>query len=41
MKLLAEHGIDIFNKHWFTGCNALHMAVEKNYFNVVKMLVSS
>ena len=41
MKILAEHGIDIFSVNTHTGNNVLHIAVEKNYFNIVKMLIKS
>ena len=41
MKLLAEKGIDILNKNIVTKSNALHLASQKNYVNVVKMLISS
>lgn len=41
MKVLAEKGVDIFNKNKITGSNALHIACQKNYQNVVEMLVKS
>ena len=41
MKILAEKGIDILNFNNQTGNNALHIAVSKNYINIVKMLIQS
>lgn len=41
MRLLAEKGINLLNTHRVTGNNALHIAVEKNYLNIVKMLIKS
>ena len=41
MKVLAEAGIDIFNKNLLTGSNVLHIAVQKNFLNVVDMLIKS
>lgn len=41
MKVLAEKGIDIFNHNKITGSNALHISTQKNFTNVVQMLVRS
>jgi ankyrin repeat protein len=41
MGVLAEKGIDIFSINQKTGANALHIAVSKNYVNVVRMLIES
>jgi len=41
MGLLANAGIDIFNTHKMTLSNALHVAVERNHYEVALMLISS
>ena len=40
MKVLAEHGIDIFNTNQ-SGLNVLHLAAKMNNYKIVKMLVLS
>lgn len=40
MKVLAEHGIDIFNTD-DRGYNVLHLAAKKNYLNIIEMLIQS
>jgi len=40
MKVLAEAGIDILNANT-KGVNALHLAVKKNYVNILHMLLKS
>ena len=40
MKVLAEHGIDIFNTN-DSGINVLHLAAKMNNYKIVKMLVLS
>jgi ankyrin repeat protein len=41
MGILAANGIDVFNQHSKRKSNALHVAVEKNYLNIVMMLIKS
>lgn len=41
MGLLAEKGIDIYQKHRENQSNALHVAVERGNLNVVNMLLDS
>ena len=39
--LLANAGIDILVKHNETKSNALHIALEREHYDVCKMLISS
>jgi ankyrin repeat protein len=39
--LLANAGIDIFNKHSDTNSNGLHVAIERKHYEVATMLISS
>ena len=41
MKIFAENGIDTLNVHQKTLRNALHVAVDRNNINIVKMLIES
>ena len=41
MQILAEEGIEVLNHHKHTLSNALHVAVERNYPNIVRMLIKS
>jgi len=40
MRILAENGIDIFSSNKY-GINVLHLAVSKNFVNIVEMLLES
>jgi ankyrin repeat protein len=39
--LLANAGVDIFNKHSETNSNGLHVAIERKHYEVAIMLISS
>lgn len=39
--LLANSGINIFNKHIETNSNALHVAIERKHYEVAIMLIAS
>jgi ankyrin repeat protein len=39
--ILANAGIDIFNKHTETNSNGLHVAIERKHYEVANMLISS
>jgi len=39
--LLANAGVDIFNKHSETSSNGLHVAIERKQYEVANMLISS
>ena len=41
MGALANAGIDILNQHNITKTNALHLAIEREYFDIVNMLIGS
>lgn len=41
MRVLAASGIDIYNKHNTTGTNALHVAVQRRHWHIVRMLAES
>jgi len=40
MKTLADHGIDIFTKNHHN-VNSLHLAINKDHFHIVKLLIES
>lgn len=41
MNILAEAGIDIMSTHKYTRTNALHVAAQREHWDVVKMLAES
>ena len=41
MSVLAKHGIDVLNRNTVTKSNALHVAVERQFPSIVKLLVES
>jgi hypothetical protein len=41
MSALANAGINVMSTHSITKSNALHLAVEREYSNIVSMLVKS
>ena len=39
--LLANAGVNLFNKHKETQSNGLHVAIERKHYEVANMLISS
>lgn len=41
VSLLANAGVNLFNKHKETKSNGLHVAIERGHYEVANMLISS